>query len=50
MPINPICDICKKDLDDFGAILLSPPDENSRVKKFHICKDCYDELVEEKIK
>jgi hypothetical protein len=41
MAINPICDKCKKELVDFGAILLSPPDKKSTVQKFHICKECY---------
>jgi len=36
MAIKPICDKCKKELVDFGAILLSPPDENGKVKKFHL--------------
>ena len=41
MAIKPHCDVCKKELDDFGAILLSPPDKKSNVKKFHLCKKCY---------
>lgn len=41
MAINPICDNCKKELKDFGAILLSPPDPENKVRKFHICKGCY---------
>ena len=48
MAIKPICDICKKKLNEFGAILLSPPDEQNSVKKFHICKECYNKLVKEK--
>ncbi|MFC1696903.1 hypothetical protein ACFL1H_01095 [Nanoarchaeota archaeon] len=43
--IKPICDKCKKELDDFGAILLSPPVENN-VKKFHICKECYNDIID----
>jgi hypothetical protein len=41
MSINPACDKCKKELTEFGAILLSPPDKDNKVVKFHICKDCY---------
>jgi uncharacterized protein with PIN domain len=41
MAINPKCDKCKIELVEFGAILLSPPDEKGNVKKFHICKECY---------
>ena len=36
--IKPICSLCKKELDDFGAIVLSPPDDNHKVEKYHICK------------
>lgn len=45
MSLKPICDKCKKELKEFGAILLSPPDKKSTVKKFHICKGCYKEIV-----
>lgn len=44
MAINPKCDKCKKELKEFGAILLSPPDKNSKVKKFHFCKKCYQKI------
>jgi len=44
MTIKPICDKCKNELDEFGGILLSPPDENNRVKKLHLCKNCYGEI------
>ena len=46
MTIKPTCDKCKQDLDDFGALLFSPPDEKNNVKKFHLCKDCYNSLVQ----
>lgn len=41
--INPICDYCKKELEDFGAILLSPP-TGLIVKKFHVCQTCYEKI------
>lgn len=41
MAINPQCDSCNEDLNEFGAILLSPPDSESKVIKFHICVECY---------
>ena len=47
MAIKPICDKCHNELEEFGAILFSPPDKDSKVKKFHICKDCYDNMVKE---
>ncbi len=45
--MKPICDICKKELEDFGGILFSPPDENNKVEKYHLClcKACYEEIV-----
>jgi len=36
MAIKPICDKCNKELTKFGAILFSPPDQKSNVKKYHI--------------
>ncbi|GBE19732.1 hypothetical protein BMS3Abin17_00459 [archaeon BMS3Abin17] len=47
MTIKPICDKCKQELTEFGAILFSPPDENNNVKKFHICKKCYEEMIKD---
>ncbi len=44
MAIKPICDKCKLELQDFGAILLSPPNLKSQVKKFHICKSCFNTI------
>lgn len=41
--INPICDYCKNELEDFGAILLSPPNKLI-VKKFHVCLTCYEKI------
>jgi len=45
--IKPKCDICKNELDDFGALLFSPPDESGKTDKKHICKPCYNKLKEE---
>jgi len=39
--ISPKCDICKEELNEYGALMFSPPDEEGNVKKFHICKNCY---------
>ena len=46
MSIKPTCDKCKKELEEFGALLFSPPNENNKTRKFHICKDCYEEIEE----
>ena len=43
--IKPKCYICKDELDEFGAILLSPPDKKNRIKKFHLCKFCYKHVI-----
>jgi DNA-directed RNA polymerase subunit RPC12/RpoP len=39
--IKPICSRCGEKLTKFGAILLSPPDKKDKIKKYHICKDCF---------
>jgi hypothetical protein len=46
MPIKPVCDKCGRELDEFGAILMGPPDKKGRVKKFHICTRCYRLIME----
>ncbi len=45
MAIRPKCDKCGKELEEFGGILLSPPDQNNSVKKYHLCRKCYDEIL-----
>jgi DNA-directed RNA polymerase subunit RPC12/RpoP len=45
MAIKPVCDKCGKELTEFGAILLSPPDQENNVKKLHLCKECYHKIV-----
>ncbi len=45
MTINPICNKCGQELADFGAILLSPPDKDDKIEKFHVCKGCYKEII-----
>ena len=42
--IKPICDFCKKELKEFGALLFSPPDNDNKVRKFHLCKECFRKL------
>ena len=39
--------MCKRELDDFGAIILSPPDSFDKVEKFHVCKKCYAEIIKQ---
>ncbi len=47
MAIKPKCDKCSEELNDFGAILLSPPNDKSEVKKYHICKSCYKKIAQD---
>jgi len=53
MSIKPICNCCGEELDDFGAIILSPPyhsvycSDDEHVYKWHICQKCYDKLESE---
>ena len=39
--IKVVCNRCGNELTKFGAILLSPPDKKSKLRKYHICKDCF---------
>ncbi len=47
MAIKPICDKCKQEITQFGALLFSPPDAGSRVDKFHLCVNCYAEILKD---
>lgn len=38
------CNSCRNSITIPAALLFSPPDENSNVKKIHLCQECY-ELV-----
>ncbi len=44
MPIRPVCDRCKNELNGFGAILFGPPGNDGKVRKFHICIKCYKDM------
>lgn len=44
MAIKPVCDKCGNELEEFGAIILSPPDSENKVKKYHFCKSCFNKL------
>ena len=37
-----ICDFCCKELAEPGALFFSPPYEDGKTMKFHICKPCWD--------
>lgn len=46
MGIKPICDYCGDELEDFGALLFSPPRPNRNfiVEKYHCCINCYEKI------
>ncbi len=45
MAINPRCDFCKKELKEFGGLVFSPPTKEGTVRKLHVCRHCYRELL-----
>lgn len=47
MAIKPKCNMCGIELKEYGAILLSPPDSNDSVKKYHICAQCFERITSE---
>lgn len=47
MAIQPKCDKCGEELTEFGGILLSPPNDQGDVKKFHLCSQCYQAFANE---
>lgn len=48
--ITPKCDKCGKEMETFGALVLSPPQTFANnscgriVDKYHICADCWNAL------
>lgn len=47
------CVVCRKEIEEPGALLFSPPDiliDNGKpvdhVHKFHICKKCYKKILD----
>jgi len=40
------CNKCKAKLNRAGALVFGYPDINSYCKKYHLCRDCYEDLVE----
>jgi len=44
MPIAPNCHMCGQQLQDFGALVFSPPDHYEDCHKYHVCRICWDEV------
>jgi len=45
MSINPKCDKCGSELDDYGGIVFSPPNKSGHYSKCHLCGSCYDKFI-----
>ena len=43
--IQPYCDRCKKEMFTSGALVFSPPFTANEVRKWHLCRTCYGELL-----
>lgn len=43
--IRPKCDSTGKELFVFSALLFSPPDKHGNVKKFHVSKQVYKDIL-----
>jgi len=48
--IRPKCDFCGNELEEYGALLFSAPDEEGKVIKSHVCNKCYKKIKENFIK
>lgn len=46
MAISPVCDKCGKELTGYGGLLFGPPDSDGMSRKTHLCRDCYDAIVD----
>jgi hypothetical protein len=50
--IGPCCDKCGVELQEYGAVALSPPETfpdgscGREVEKFHLCRTCWYEFKE----
>ena len=43
------CTCCGNGLMVPGGVILSPPNEEGLVAKYHVCEDCYKEIEESAI-
>ena len=43
--IKPKCFICKKEQQEYGALLWSSPNKKDLCKKTHICRKCYKNIL-----
>lgn len=44
--ITPKCDKCGNELQTYGGLVFSPPDDSTpnQVNKYHLCVECWDLL------
>ena len=39
------CSVCKEILQKPGALIFTPPDDEDKVLKLHVCVNCFEALV-----
>lgn len=39
--IKVVCNQCKEELRETGALIFNPPDDEGGCKKYHICRECW---------
>jgi hypothetical protein len=46
MPISPNCNnpFCNRELQEYGGIMISPPNERNIREKSHFCLECYEKV------
>lgn len=47
MAIKPVCDRGGSELIEPGGLLFSPPDAGGLVKKYHLCRECFEPMEAE---
>lgn len=45
MALHINCYLCSEELDEPGALIFDPPDNNGDVHKEHICSNCWSYLL-----
>lgn len=44
--IKVYCSMCKTELKKSGALIFSPPNLMNMVRKYHLCRECWDKVRE----
>lgn len=40
------CHRCDEELDEPGAVVISPPEVNGRCTKYHLCAPCFEHVLQ----